>query len=470
MTGENDSIYRGVAELGDFYFKSPIAKLGDNEDEYSRCWVYLSEKVKNNLKSSLEQLNSSQGFRLPKEDELTSYNNPEYLWLSYELENIRQMYNSAMTNPYTGELIDGCKKIPYVQLRLKSESWSLDSIYPRSTINMYDKKFNSKYVIEFDVAFLKAFMNFVATVFDDNPQTYVESDGKKHIIHQYKAPIYRLPPFDQKFDTRHDIPGMIFSEAVQMLLYHELAHIGGGHLDLNVANPQYGRNIDVQITEEDEADNQAICWLLGVRFLEAQTNILEASLENLKEELATSIFAVYLLYTWNYSGEKRIWNKKTISDYGHKTHLPYQLRAYRMLSFATTRLHNLGEWCECVHTCTSEGNLIGKDFFEKTNKLAFQMIDSFEISLSMFFAKTENVYELAQSEKIRELYEMAIKECDDKIPEITKEKIPWRLGLEPEAQAELKRVHNLWEDVREHLAANGTYCRLRKFEKWAPLP
>ena len=60
MTGENDSIYRGVAELGDFYFKSPIAKLGDNEDEYSRCWVYLSEKVKNNLKSSLEQLNSSQ--------------------------------------------------------------------------------------------------------------------------------------------------------------------------------------------------------------------------------------------------------------------------------------------------------------------------------------------------------------------------------------------------------------------------
>ena len=64
------------------------------------------------------------------------------------------MYNSDMTNPYNGELIDGCKKIPYVQLRLKSESWSLDSIYPRSTINMYDKKFNSKYVIEFDVAFL----------------------------------------------------------------------------------------------------------------------------------------------------------------------------------------------------------------------------------------------------------------------------------------------------------------------------
>lgn len=37
------------------------------------------------------------------------------------------------------------------------------------------------------------------------------------------------------------------------------------------------------------------------------------------------------------------------------------------------------------------------------------MIDSFEISLSLFFAKTENVYEPAQDEKIQELYEMAKK-------------------------------------------------------------
>lgn len=70
-------------------------------------------------------------------------------------------------------------------------------------------------------------MNFIVTVFDDNPQTYIELDGYKYITHQYRAPIYLMPPFKQKFDTRHDIPGMIFSEAIQMLLYHELAHIGG---------------------------------------------------------------------------------------------------------------------------------------------------------------------------------------------------------------------------------------------------
>ena len=70
---ENDSTYRGTAERQDFYFKSPLAKLEENEDEYSRCWVYMSDNFKNKLKSFLEHLNDEQGFKLPHEDELTSY-------------------------------------------------------------------------------------------------------------------------------------------------------------------------------------------------------------------------------------------------------------------------------------------------------------------------------------------------------------------------------------------------------------
>ena len=104
---QNDSTYRGTAERQDFYFKSPLAKLEENEDEYSRCWVYLSDNFKNKLRSFLEHLNDDQGFKLPQEDELTSYDNPEYLWLAYELEHIRHAYNSAMVNPYTGELLAG---------------------------------------------------------------------------------------------------------------------------------------------------------------------------------------------------------------------------------------------------------------------------------------------------------------------------------------------------------------------------
>ena len=68
-----------------------------------------------------------------------------------------------------------------------------------------------------------------------------------------------------------------------------------------------------------------------------------------------------------------------------------------------------------------------------------------------------------------QLSDMVIKEQDELIPEISKEKIPWLLGYTPEGQAEMKRVHDLWKDVREHLEKNGTYCRLRKFEEWVPL-
>lgn len=149
--------------------------------------------------------------------------------------------------------------------------------------------------------------------------------------------------------------------------------------------------------------------------------------------------------------------------------MPYQLRAYRMLSVALSRLQNLGIWCEDGQVCSADGEKIKKEFFEEVKKLAFQMINSFETSLSMFFAKTENIYELAQSERLQELYEMVIKEQDELIPEISKEKVPWLLGYTPEGQAEMKRVHDLWKDVREHLEKNGTYCRLRKFEEWVPL-
>ena len=75
-----------------------------------------------------------------------------------------------------------------------------------------------------------------------------------------------------------------------------------------------------------------------------------------------------------------------------------RVRAYRMLSVALSRLQNLGIWCEDGQVCSADGEKIKKEFFEEVKKLAFQMINSFETSLSMFFAKTENIYELAQSE------------------------------------------------------------------------
>ena len=458
----NDSTYQGTAQNADFYFNSPIAPLSSEEDEYNRSWVYLSERVKQNWANYLYELNKQHQLELPKPNALTSYDNPDYLWLSYELNELRNAYNAAMRDPQTGDVLPGCGQLPYIQLHLKANAFSKENLHPKSTLNTYGAAYRPHYVVEFEQPFLKAFMCFLFEIFDDNPQEFKVINGRKQIVHQYKAPIYRLPPFDKYFDTRHDLPGLMFSRAVQMLLAHEIAHVGGGHLDLQAKDPEYGYSVDTMIAEEDDADAQAICWILGIRFLEVQGRQLEISYEDFRQELALSVFAVYILFTWIYSKDERVWSNRTIEEHGKKGHLPYQLRAYNMLCVSCTRMTKLGEWSERDQIVTLDNKMITVDFMESAFDEAMQMIEAFERAYHMFFAKTEDVYNLALDGKFDELRQMIFNESNEELPQLKKENIPWMLGFEPESQEELKRVKTLWNKVRKRLAENGSYCRLRE--------
>lgn len=86
-------------------------------------------------------------------------------------------------------------------------------------------------------------MKFIFAMFDDNPQQFMDMpEGERIIIHQHKAPIYRNPVFDKYFTMRHDLPGMRFSKSIQMLLAHEMARVGLGHLDLQAVDNKYAIN------------------------------------------------------------------------------------------------------------------------------------------------------------------------------------------------------------------------------------
>ena len=87
---ENDSTYRGQGLSPDFYFKSPIAELEENEDEFNRHIVHLSDDAKSYWATEIKKMNDEYGLGLPVSDELTSYENPDYLWLSFSLENMRR--------------------------------------------------------------------------------------------------------------------------------------------------------------------------------------------------------------------------------------------------------------------------------------------------------------------------------------------------------------------------------------------
>ena len=59
-----------------------------------------------------------------------------------------------------------------------------------------------------------------------------------------------LSPLNPTVNLRNHIPGLMFHKAVQMLLVHELAHIGCGHLDLQAVDPEFGNDINTKCPEQ----------------------------------------------------------------------------------------------------------------------------------------------------------------------------------------------------------------------------
>ena len=104
---------------------------------------------------------------------------------------------------------------------------------------------------------------------------------------------------------------------------------------MQAADREFGLKEDTMIVEEQQADIQAICWVLGERFFEMENNKLEITQDDLFQELSITIFSVYMLYTWDYSAKERIWSDDTKKKFGSGDHLPYQLRAYNMLMTST---------------------------------------------------------------------------------------------------------------------------------------
>ena len=458
----NDPTYQGTAQTTDFCFKSPLALWEDDYDEYEHTWTHLSERLKNTWSSQLRKMNNHRNLELPRPSDLTSYDNSDYLWLSFELEKLRQLFNMAVRDEATGEILPGHGQIPYIQIHLQANAFSRNSRYPKSKLNKYGFEYKPHYVIEFEKPFLDAFMNFIFAMFDDNPQHFKDlPNGERVIIYQHKAPIYRNSAFGKYFSTRHDLPAMMFLTAVQMLLAHEMAHVAFGHLDLQAVDKEFGENADTMIVEEQQADTQAICWVLGERFLEMENNQLEITREDLFQELSIAIFSVYMLYTWDYSEKERTWSDSTKKKFGRGDHLPYQLRAYNILETSLNRLLHLGEWSEKDEILSLDDKPLTVDFMRSVFEEALAMIYAFENTYHMFFAKTEDICNLALESNARELLNMIKCETKDEFPELTKENIPWLLGCEPEAQKELKRVRELSEEVIRRLRENGTYWRIK---------
>lgn len=97
----------------------------------------MSEELKNKLSNQIKEINSCRNPELPQPNDLTSYDNSDYIWLSCELENMRQLCNMAVRDEVTGEVLPGQGQIPYIQLRPQAKEYSPNSRYPKSKLNAY---------------------------------------------------------------------------------------------------------------------------------------------------------------------------------------------------------------------------------------------------------------------------------------------------------------------------------------------
>ena len=131
-------------------------------------------------------------------------------------------------------------------------------------------------------------------------------------------------------------------------------------------------------------------------------------------------------------------------------------------------MEKLGIWSERDQIISADGKPITAIFMNDAFREALNMIDAFERSFHMFYAHTENIYELALNEEYEELRRVCMQEYNAP-SSFAKENIPWLLGYEDAAQEELERLHNLWPEVRAKLIANGTYCVPKAVAPWVPL-
>ena len=73
---------------------------------------------------------------------------------------------------------------------------------------------------------------------------------------------------------------------------------------------------------------------------------------------------------------------------------------------------------------TFDGKQIVPDFMTKAFEEAINMIYSFKCAYHMFFAKTENVYDMASNKQFDELHQMVLKEQEESLPKLKKQQIP----------------------------------------------
>lgn len=223
-----------------------------------------------------------------------------------------------------------------------------------------------------------------------------------------KKTIYNTSGFSKYFEKRKDLILNIFVKSIDMIINHEVAHVGNGHFQLQSKEPDYVKQKDVIICMEQNADDTAIRWLIGNVLFQTEngdTNnpVLAYTEKELIHEWVMITFSAYMVNSWIFKDGERIWSCDTLDDYLNNdelTHPIYQFRTYNIVNRAVnliTEIAKINEnpsMKEKAAFRTIDDKPLNRQMAKQAIDEILDMLNSFEASFPTTYNDNRNMEEI----------------------------------------------------------------------------
>ena len=247
-----------------------------------------------------------------------------------------------------------------------------------------------------------------------------------------------------------------------MLVMHEFAHVANGHCLLSKNNTGYANQKRIRVCLEQNADETAIRWLIdNVLFETADSNPESAKLKYTKDELfyelSMTVFSGYLILSWGYRDDERIWDNATLQNYVEDEsiqHPIYQFRTFHIINRALNFIYDILSINQSgyPHTIiTYDDKPLCVDMFMEIIDEIMDLLNSFESTITITLSETIDLENMkANSWKLDK----------QSIPNTVQE-VPYLMPVFfMDAKKEKELIDATWPEARLQLISSGAYSKL----------
>lgn len=282
------------------------------------------------------------------------------------------------------------------------------------------------------------------------------------VISDIKKKIYSTSGFAKFYRSRNDLIAEIFDKSMKVLVMHEFAHIANGHCQLSKIDPTYANQKRVRVCLEQNADDTAMRWLIDNTLYETEdgnpeSTILSFSRDELISELSLLVFSAYLILSWGYTNDERIWDNSTLQNYvddDQIKHPLYQFRTFHIVNgslgfiYDILGIHQNGYPYDII---TCDGFSISPEMFGKISHEIMDLLNSFESSFQLSLSDDTDYSEMKENSWRLERQSM---------PNDARS-VPFLMPVfYLDAKKEKELIDSWWPKIRNRLIKCGAYSKL----------